>query len=238
MSGVGDLFDSYALRARVYPALLAAAPVAAILVIVWPHSPAQALWPLAVAVGALYFLAGWVRDRGKRLEKELVDEWDGMPTTHLLRWRENQATVEFLRRRELLQTITKISLPDEDAETTASDGTYVAATRALIVRTRGDQPEFKLIHDENTQFGFRRNLLAMKPVGVILTSASLAFDLTWAIVVSPSPALLLGIFHVLVLAAWVVVVSADWVRTQGETYAERLFEALEHLVPPAADAPN
>ncbi|WP_017936127.1 hypothetical protein [Nocardioides sp. Iso805N] len=235
MSGVGDLFDSYALRARVYPALLAAAPVAAIVVVVWPHSPAQALWALAVAVGAVYFLASWVRDRGKRLEKQLVDEWGGMPTTHLLRWRENQATLEFLRRRDLLQAATKISLPYQDAETAASDATYVAATRALIARTRGDQPAFKLIHDENTQFGFRRNLLAMKPLGVILTSVSLAFDLAWAIVVSPGPGLLLGIVHALVLAAWVVIVSADWVRTQGETYAERLFEALEHLVPPVAD---
>ena len=228
---LGSLFDQYTLRARLYPAFLTAAPIAVTVALLWTASPLTRLWPLVVGVGMLFFLSSWVRGKGQEAERRLVQTWNGMPTTHMLRYSERANGPQFDRRRRLLAAAVDIELPTESAETDDSvhaDALYVTATRALIAHVRAKQGQFPRVQEENIHYGFRRNLYAMKPLALTLLGANLVFDVAWLIgeKVNASGFVTLGI-HLILLMAWATVVKPPWVRQQGDTYAERLFEALE-----------
>jgi hypothetical protein len=97
----------------------------------------------------------------------------------------------------------------------------------LIARVRDATQEYPRVHDENIQYGFRRNLLGLKPIGLFLV---VAVAITAAIVAAvnfhPADAVALGI-DLLVGLGWVAEVNRGWVRQAADTYAERLFETLE-----------
>lgn len=228
MSGLSDLFDAYSLRARVYPGLLTVLPITVIVVVLWPRSPAQALWPVAVSVGGMFFLTNWVRDRGLKLEKHLIQQWDGLPTTRRLRWADGAADPDFERRRTQLEQLVGVTLPgvaEEDGE--RSDAIYLSAVRGLRLWVRQRADAFPLVQQENAAYGFRRNLLALKPVGIALCVLGLIFDVVWAVAVDVSAGVgVLGLVHGLLLVSWITVVRGEWVRDQGERYADQLFDAL------------
>jgi hypothetical protein len=182
-------------------------------------------------MGTLFFLATWVRGRGQDLERRLTTEWAGLPTTHMLRQNDSEPRPSVVRRRDLLQRVTGIVLPstaDESVDRDRADDLYVAATKALIVRVRQQQEAFPLVREENIHYGFRRNLLAMKPIALAILAMAAAFDVCWLTIVRFSPIGLIPIGVSLSLTLpWVTVVNRQWVWRQGCTYAERLFESLE-----------
>jgi hypothetical protein len=228
-----DTFDTYNRRARLYPAFLAVLPAAVFVVLLWKNSPLQALGPVLVAVGGLFFLANFVRTLGRRLEARLIAQWDGLPTTHLLRHRETKNPVQLGRWHTKLSRVTGIDMPskeDEAANPSAADNTYIAATRALIPLVRDAPDDFPRVQEENVNYGFRRNLLGLKPIGLTLVSVCLVIDIAVAVfgAISVQLAVTAGI-QLLVLLMWLVFVNATWVFEAGQTYAERLFEALEKL---------
>jgi flagellar biosynthesis protein FliQ len=118
----------------------------------------------------------------------------------------------------------------EKEDPTAADNTYIAATRALIPLVRDAPNDFPRVQEENVNYGFRRNLLGLKPIGLALVSACLVIDIAIAVfgTTSVQLAVTAGI-QLLVLLMWLVIVNATWVFEAGVTYAERLFEALEKL---------
>lgn len=228
---LGSLFDWYTLRARLYPAFLAAMPVVVTVALVWEATPLARLWPLVIGLGVLFFLATWVRGKGQEVEKKLVHRWDGMPTTHMLRFSERVKGPQFDRRRGLLAATVGIEFPTESGEARDpdyADAVYVTATRALIARVRAKADQFPRIHEENMQYGFRRNLYAMRPIALSLLIGNLIFDVAWLLAKNASGAGFVTLaVHIVLLLAWTAVVNQAWVRQQGDTYAERLFEALE-----------
>lgn len=228
MSGFAEFFDAYSLRARIYPGLLALLPVTVIVVVLWPRSPTQALWPVAVTAGLMFFLTNWVRDRGVELQKRLLRQWDGFPTTRRLRWAGAATDPEFARRRTRLEQLIGISLPDAtDENGEHADAVYAAAVRGLRGWVRQRPDAFPLVQHENAAYGFRRNLLALKPIGVALSIAGLVFDTAWGLAVDVSVAVaVLAVVHSLILASWLTVVRQAWVKEQAERYADELFSAL------------
>jgi len=228
MPGLVELFDTYSLRARIYPAFLTVLPATVVVVMLWPQSPIQTVWPLVASLGVTFFLANWVRDRGTRLEKVLTREWDGLPTTRLLRWRNDAGDPDFGRRRARLEQLVGFMLPDLAAEVDVerSDAIYVSAVRMLRAWVRQQPEASRLVQEENASYGFRRNLLALKPIGVGLSLIGIAFDVGWAICVDAQISVIVAIVHVLVLVGWLTVVQSDWVREQGERYASQLFDVL------------
>jgi hypothetical protein len=228
---LGGLFDTYTLRARLYPAFLTAAPMVVTVVVLWPTSKVASVWPVVVGMGTLFFLATWVRGRGQDLERHLTAEWAGLPTTHMLRHNGAEANLSRARRRDHLQRVTGVVLPsaaEEASDSDRADDAYVTATRALIVRVRQQQDAFPLVREENIHYGFRRNLLAMKPIAVAILGTTVAFDGCWLAFARFSPIGLIPLVASLGLTLpWATVVNGQWVWKQGCTYAERLFESLE-----------
>ena len=241
MSELTNLLDTYALRARLLPALLVVLPVAVALGLLLPTLDYQkVIVAAAVCAGAPIFVANAVRSYGKRLETKLVATWGGMPTTRMLRLHEpSNSRRDLARRRERLEKVTGMTLPTADEEFTDAgdaDEAYVIATRALIARIRETKDRYSLIQHENIDYGYRRNLLAIKPTGLAVITVLLVVDVVSGIADTDITAVIAAAtVHLICALAWLLIVRRSWVREQAETYAKTLFEALEE---PALGAPQ
>lgn len=238
--------DPYERKARLAPGLLTTLPLLVPLLCVYGarHPILTALVGLLAGSGAMYLLASVARMRGKKLEDRLVQGWGGMPTTLALRHRDQ--TLDAVSKRRYHDAIVSklgIAMPtfeEEAADPAKADDTYVGATRRLRELTRGNK---SLLLKENIAYGFHRNMLAMKPIGVATCLLGLLYGLVLARVVELDPlAVNLGNFarpglaaavtlviSVAQLATWLFYFDADTVRRSGFAYAERLFECLPSL---------
>ena len=129
------------------------------------------------------------------------------------------------------------SLPDANEEANDPDDAdrrYEEAVGALRDRTR-DTQRFRLVFEENKEYGFRRNALGIRPFGLAIALCVLALSvLAFAIddAVLTSRLLRWGscaVVAALALFYWWRVVTETWVRRAGELYADRLFESIETL---------
>jgi hypothetical protein len=154
----------------------------------------------------------------------------------MMRWR-GQSANEVQRRHERISTAIGRTLPTatEEAEDEAgADEQYEDAAKSLRERTR-DATTFPLVADENAEYGFRRNLLGIRPYG-------LASGLAGATVGAAVLTGLIGGGHG-ESAAWAVagaaslgetlffllVVRPAWVRSAADLYAHRLLDAADLL---------
>lgn len=223
------MFDVYARRARIAPAVIASAP-AALLVgvsIIDLNATSAALGVIVGACGIV--VCGLVRGEGLRIQPDLWDNWGGPPTTQKLRWSQGHPDV-VSRRHFHLESITGERLPtaaEENADPTAADLKYANAVEILREKTRG--PQFAPIASENAEYGFRRNCLGIRPfaVGLALTVAVTSVVLIFA---QGSERFWVDTAVALVAACgWWKFVSPGWVRSAAELYADRLFEAAAGL---------
>ena len=146
---------------------------------------------------------------------------------------------ERARRHEKLHRLTGHALPTEDEERSdpaSADHAYEAATTVLISRTRQRRQDFPLIFVENCNYGFRRNMLGLRPWGLwvafVSALAALAGFATTLANITKFPEGFLGAIlgvSVAALVIWWRVVTRDWVKRVAESYSERLFEATESL---------
>jgi hypothetical protein len=232
MIDLTEHLDEYTRKARLYPALLVTTPVVAAVLLLWPGLSLEKLLPVVAAAGLPFFASNLVRDRGKLLEDHLVSRWGGMPTTRLLRIRETTNNRDQLQiRRQKLEALLEQPLPtaaEERDDPQRSDERYVFATRTLIARVRQERDRHPLLHTENVAYGFRRNLLAVKPIAVTLLFLLLGADIA-ALPLGRDPQLVGAAItvHVVILVIWFTAVRSGWVMRQGNSYAERLFDTLE-----------
>jgi hypothetical protein len=232
----GSRFDTYAFKARYYPALLTIlSPLLALLA--WRADAltyVHALLTLAGTCGGTFLLSELGRELGKRKEPALLERWGGWPTTVALRHRHCANHVLRGRRHALLVQVCNVVLPtadEEHADLLGADAAYRTATVALIERTR-DTSRFGILQGENRSYGFRRNLWGLKVVGLPLSVISLVVS-GWAVYRTGTfyawtCASLIG----LSLPLWIFVITPTWIKIVADAYAERLFGALEVLVTP------
>jgi hypothetical protein len=99
-----------------------------------------------------------------------------------------------------------------------------------------------LLHKENAQYGFRRNLLGLKPFGFSLVALALALDVThwwlglpagefgaaFAADVAVRTAVYLAITADMMCAVgWILFITPDFVRAAADEYALALFRTLD-----------
>lgn len=233
--------DPYLRRARLEPALLVALPLTLAMFAWWPAAVKQwgLLWSFVVWSGGSTLLANVARDSGKRKEASLFVSWGGKPTTRLLRFRGSANVALVARRHQQLQLLMpSLQLPTETSEiqdTNAADALYESSIAFLIEKTR-DRKKFELLFDENCNYGFRRNLWGMRPLGLALASiglVALAVLFGWQVranVVNPTTIACLAM-TVLLLLGWIFWFTPGWVRIPAEAYAERLLASCDVLEP-------
>lgn len=238
--------DPYDKRARVFPGLLVALPILVpILWIFGPENPyLTALLALGASCGVLYWLANIARNRGKAIEERLVTKWGGMPTTLLLRHRDSFLdSISTTRYHGQIKDKLGIALPDaasELADAAKADDLYRGATKLLIEKSRGKG--HALLLKENIAYGFQRNMLGMKPFGILTCICGIAsglilakvvqfkpWHIEWEKLVEPNASGgMTLIVSLVLLVAWLTLTEAT-VRRVGNVYAERLFESLARL---------
>lgn len=234
-------FDTYTRRARLSPALIIVLPIALVVVMFFPSELTLLgiLVSLLVGCGGATLLAQIGRDTGKQKEASLFSQWAGKPTTRILRHRHTtNASMLAMRHSKLQALLPTLQLPTATAEAAApdqADEIYEACTTFLRNKTR-DKEKFNLVFEENCNYGFRRNLWGLKPIGITLSLVGLAASgavlmlnlLVWKTPI-PLSAIACGIGSLVLLALWATVFTPNWVKIAADAYAERLLEACEHL---------
>ncbi|HUU44485.1 MAG TPA: hypothetical protein VM118_02025 [Acidobacteriota bacterium] len=236
------LLDAYTLRARFTPALLIVAPLwLAIAAWVAPALGDPSL-PVSGVIGfaAVVLLAELGRDRGKASEATLFECWGGMPSVLLMSHSRSALSGDAIARRhsKLRALFPNFSLPnsaeDERGNWPAADSIYRSISEALRELTR-DKARFPLVFEENTSYGFRRNLWAMRSLGVATSGFALVTSLANILLAvhRDTPLQPISILSAAICAAllvfWLWQVSVEWVRVVAFAYAERLFAAVEVL---------
>lgn len=234
------ILDEYDLRARLLPALIVGAPVLAAVLACVPS--ARSGWGLLSAileVPFLYLLVRVARTEGYKIESRLYEAWGGKPTTAMLRHRDlriDPLTKE--RYKTTIANLTGIAFPGataEEADPGEADTVYGSATKQLLEHRR-DKAAHRLIFNENCNYGFARNLLGLKKLGLVLTVLCLIATLgVWwyfpdRFAQGGELAILLSIA---VAAMLVFYVTPETVRHHAEAYAAALLRSCE---PPAASS--
>jgi hypothetical protein len=240
------VLDGYDRQARLYPALLCFIPVVAVATGMYgaEFSVSKGLVSLAVSFGLIALLISIARDSGKKREPKLFAEWGGKPTTQLLR--HSNTTIDTVTKNLyhcFLEKHLGVAFPSPDEEMRdpqSADDKYEAGTRWLIEKTR-DTKKFPFIFRENVNYGFRRNCLGLKPVGLlgsflgmlwilgatkVITLNSISWSRFEAIEVGAKIAFLVC---VLLFAMWSLYITGSSVRRVAFVYGDMLLRACDKL---------
>ena len=172
---VFKFFDAYFIRARLFPAIVAAAPAlaAVALLISWKTFGLSNMISSVGILVLLWAIADFARERGRAIENSLFAEHGGMPSITM--FRRNDSTIDggskdrycaFLAGK---LGVTAPSAEDETANQEAADSYYAQCGNWLRQNTR-DTKKFSLLFGENMTYGFRRNLLGVKSRALALNA--------------------------------------------------------------------
>lgn len=240
------VLDRYDRKARLKPALLCGLPLAASVVLLVPEF--GAIWGsigvVVIYCGGSILLIQIGRDLGKALEERLYQSWGGKPSAAMLRHTDCRLPkpTKDRYRTFLNSTVPGLALasPQEEEENPEqADAGYDSANRWLLERTR-DHTRFALLFTENMNYGFRRNLLALKPIALGMNAIALVLLVymavaSWTGQLSDSiSALSLEWWASAIITAghmllFVTYIRADWVRMTAEMYAQQLLAACDSL---------
>lgn len=242
-------FDAYERRARLFPSLLVTFPFATTMLLLKPAAITSGFGKTLIAAsgyaGVLYLLANIARAEGKKIQPRLLNEWEGWPSTILLRHRDSTLDAHTKGRyHAALSKLVPISMPSEQqeiADPESADAVYRSATNHLIELRR--DKEYRLIHDANAEYGFRRNILGMRRWGICVSAGTaVLLGLMWAMPLQLEGTTLarllddlrirwklyaLFIANVGALFFWAFYVRKAWVRQSAFDYALALFRTLE-----------
>jgi hypothetical protein len=267
MIDLSTLFDSYSRQARLFPGLLTLFPIILTAIAWFPRlvtsSWGATLVTLGTSCGLLYGLSVLSRSRGKKVEKRLLAEWGGWPTTIWLRHRDDNLPSPVRARYHAFfaRNVPLFVAPTEQQEVVdpkAADAMYASAVKWLQERCRGKA--FPLVEKENAEYGFRRNLRGLKPIGLTACFAALlisALAVLWqnepllpglaslsakpllAALSAVKPAALAAIcVDIAAIVGWIAIVRDGWVRSAGDQYARALLACCDTLDASAAKAPT
>lgn len=169
-------FDTYSLKAQVFPALVAGLPTLALLFVIVPWDHFGISHAIAAVMGAvlLFAFADMARHRGRVVQAKLgtgatPEQWyrgnADLPEVSKDTFRDYMA-------RQLKQAAPTVEI--EQTDPARANDFYLGANAWLRDRTR-DKRTFSLLFGENVTYGFRRNLLGLKLVGLVLNLLVLIF---------------------------------------------------------------
>jgi hypothetical protein len=240
METISRLFDRYALNARLRPALLTLFPAFVTTAVLFPatyKTLTTTVVSLAVSCGVLMVATGAVRRLGRHKENQLYKSWGGMPTTAWLRHRDTNLDPQTKKRYHafLLAHVPHLTLPTVEEEKHSpddADSRYRSGTKWLLEYTR-DKKRFPLVFEENINYGFARNCLAMKPFALgatVLCVAGIVLNI-WMhpkmIWYADSGTLVSLVVAFGALALWILLVSEKWVTDAAEAYTRALLAACD-----------
>jgi hypothetical protein len=232
--------DAYTLRARVFPAIIGAAPAlaAVMLLISWKSFELSNIVATVGMLVVIYALADWARKQGRSIEPRLYEQMGGKPSVTMMYRADNTIDNESKDRyRSFLAAAVKRPAPteaDELQNPAAASAFYELAGTWLREHSR-DTKRFPILFNENVTYGFRRNLLGLKWPALFLnvvvvaicavvlwqhTPVNFSDDLTRRVLV----VLVVAAIHALYIG---FVVGPRGVMDAARTYARQLILSCE-----------
>jgi hypothetical protein len=239
---VPNVFDTYSRRARLFPALVAGA---SLMVAAFVLAPLQNFGLPQLGAGLFsgvlaYLLADIARRRGKRMEDGLYAQWGGKPSVAMLRHSDTRldpgTKASYLKFLSGKLGLAPPTTREEEADLARCDGYYERCGNWLRENTR-DTKKFKLLFDENVAYGYRRNLLGLKWLGItidaiVLVACAVVFWRWLPLDVENTISLKVGTvvgFAVLHALFMLFMVTKESVREAAITYARQLLLCCENL---------
>lgn len=179
-------FDAYTIRARVFPAIIAAIPALAMLILLVSWT-GLALSSAIATIGLLiilYMFSDFARSQGRKIEPRIYELQGGKPSVTMLRRADTSLdTGSKDRYRAFLASKLMCTAPtaaEEEQNQAGADAFYEQAGTWLRENTR-DTKKFSILFNENITYGYRRNLLGLKWValGLNLTVVAVCAGLLW-----------------------------------------------------------
>ena len=233
--------DRYELKARTYTVLLLITPATVLFVAFFStnFSVFQSIMIGIFAHGIAFLFAQIARDFGKRKEKKLFKKWDGIPSVAIFRHRDQRLNTATKRRyhEQLSHLVNSGNSPtkeQEELDPISADEIYNTWSDFLRSNTRNTEV-FSLLFQENVNYGYRRNIWGIRPLGIFLSLITLLTNtvLIYCTYLSTSrvdiPLTLSGIVSLIFLALWLFQFSMSWVKVSADAYAERLAECTDVL---------
>jgi hypothetical protein len=233
---LNKLLDRYILGARVAPVAVVAFSLFLAISAWIPF----AQWPMKLLGGSAFLaLAGFVlahlaRDAGKAIEGLLWESWGGPPTVRMLRHRDPTIAPgsKALLHRHLLKLRIVEWLPSEAEERddpARADAAYLTCAdwlRRKALELKSHAP-FDIVHSENIWYGYRRNILGIKPYGLVIWSAAFAVAGV-AFFFDRRP--YIEICAIAFVGAYLIfAVTAAAVKRAGDDYSRRLLDAAQAI---------
>ena len=225
--------DRYDRSARLSPALLTVLP-ALLFVFVWFPAVWTQLGAIAafvVTCGVLFALTRLARKAGQNVEHRLGNRIGRLHTADLISLADNRLpkTMKATCRSyiETHSTRSLSSLADEASDPNTAQEDRLLAVRWLLEHTR-HRAEATLLMNENISYGFARNLLGLKPLGIAITSLVVLgsgfflYDIETGTTPFVLGALLCGT-ALIGLLVWIFLVTEISVVKASQLYAEKLF---------------
>ena len=196
--------------------------------------------------GVAAVLVAAARDRGVVLQERLWADWRGPPTATLMLSTSPSPSPHLARHRaharRLLPSLEQLTDERDHVDPVGSSETIERFVAHLRERTR-DGAKFPIVSDANADYGFRRNVLGLRPVGLAVSAAAIAISAIAlggvAVGAVDRDVRLLGAAVVASASAvvWWWRLSPRWVRVQADRYAKALLDAAEVLDPTDVGAP-
>ena len=248
MEALEKYFDHYVINARLKPIFFALLPFA-ITTLVWcpkAENLSGVVLTFLITFGVMAFLSNLVSNQGNQLQNKLFDDWGGAPTTILLRHSDNILDIHTKRRyhKWLGSKLPELEMPsheNEVANPANADSVYTSAVFFLREYTR-DKSNYPMIYGDNVAYGFARNLLAIRPIGIGVAFVSILLNtvflyefygefLLWHTPSQNISKLFFGIGAIVVaitlIYVFYFVINSRYVYGRGIRYAKSLLAACE-----------
>lgn len=240
LKGLG--LDHYQRAAHLNPAILTVLPVFATLMLWLPKESTllAGLISVAASVALAVLLMQFGRACGRAVQARMTDKLGGLASTRALRHGDPMiAKLSRARYHAFLGSsgLVMPSAEEQSADPDAADEHYRAAADWLREQTR-DQKKFAMLHGENRAYGFRRNLLGLRPFGLFLTGLSLIGDLAalyfWGTQNQTREIAGIMLAGLLLVGGivWLWVITETFVEDASRSYTERLLAACDQLAKP------
>lgn len=255
---IAQFTDPYERQARLYPALIALSPLVVLVLSLYGAQLSvlgSAMSALAMC-GVLFLFSDFARRKGKAKEFNLWKKWGGKPSTQLLRHADPTFDATSIKRyHAVLAKMTGLDFPSPEAELAnprEADDIYTSAGNMLRELAR-DTKKFNLLFKDNISYGFRRNGLGLKPIGIVVCLTCLFW-----IVVRHGVGVWATRFHeatdvesffkadevasffvsIAMLFMWLFYFTEKSVRDAAFSYAEKLVLVCESLDRPRKNSGN
>lgn len=236
-----DFLDTYAIKARLFPALVAIAPALSLFLMTGTlTNPGFPEVVTALTLGVMFFAAADLSRRaGKQVEARLFKATGGRPQNRELSFED--ATLEEAtkaRYRQFLAGQIGLAVPTREAEADdpAKAQVFYAACYDYIRANTYDIGKYNILFKENVSYGYIRNLLGLKPYGIAINiAAALA---AWGLyayqpyfsAMSQDKLFLQGGFALIHILYFVLAVTDGSVMTASRLYARQLTLSCETLI--------